>query len=669
MQRTLKEKNYHHLEGLYPLIPPKLLEDEAIFRALLSWIHPEFMIMVTKEGFNASRISKEELTKIENATRENGKLELEYQVDLSELPKRHCGKALNHQEDASRVGPSCAAAYLKGHTATWGGYKKDASSYLAENKDPNCKLAQFLRKSLEHYENLGLSDDDFISCLYPGTTSRPCLVRWAEHDSVSSTSLNSLFFREFEKTIQFPVMCVLSGNIAMSLVCESFVASLLQLSTLATLRKSDPNASFLFQADDGSALTRTGAGVNLQHRQDVLSFVTQFHGPRDDTPLSKISLPKSMKICLQNNEGRILDYCGGDNFVKKYGEVISTLDDLTVEQFHSYVSSFAHSRAVANIAKQMGISLEEASSELGRRAIAGAVASIAAKENTSLKEASSELGRRGRDGAVASIAKQMGISLKEASSEFARRGITDEQRKEWGRGAGRSSSGMDTAAINSLAESVQEASNTAETFDTKVSAISLVTEIADIRNDPSIRWHFCKQRDATFSSKIMGSWTEAPQRFYVKVVPESSSRNLQRAFSATMDVMRDNHDFQIQPWRAIESALVNMLGGDPPVYGGNMGKNVVPGTTIKLTDLELKRIAEFKEYAQKHRVGKQKIKLTPSRPNRKMYDFIKNKANCIGRGQSTNEIAKIKNRHVLNTIKEMGYDLGNFDPDKHRNFV
>ncbi len=422
MHRTLKDNHHHHLEGSFPLIPPKLLEDEAIFRALLSWIHPGFMDMVTKKDFNASRIRKEELTKIEKATREDGILALEYQVDLAELPKNHCGKALNHQEDASRFGPSCAAVYLKGHTGPKGKYKEIASSYLAENKDPDDKLAVFLTKSIELFDNgLGLSDNDFVSCLYPGTTSRPCLVRWAEHDSVSSTSLNSLFFRQFEKTIQFPVMCVLSGNIDMSLVCESFVASLLQLSTLATLQKSDPRASYLFQADDGSSLTCINAGKTFRFQQGVLDFVKSFRDPRD-TRLSTIRLSGKVRSFLEYHEGAILDYGGGDYFVKKYGEVISTLDDLTVDQLHSFVSSTGRAGAVASIAAKENMSLEEASSELGRRCHNGAVASIAEKENMSLEEASSEFGRLGHDGAVASIAKKQNMSLKEASSELGSRG-------------------------------------------------------------------------------------------------------------------------------------------------------------------------------------------------------------------------------------------------------
>ena len=619
--------------------------------------------MVTKEGFNASRIRKEELTKIENATLEDAKIDLEYQVDLSKLPKRHRGEALNHQEDASKFGPSCAAVYLKGHTATWGGYKKDASSYLARNKDPDCKLADFLTKSQELFENSGLSDDEPISCLYPGTTSRSCLVRWAEHDSHSSTSLNSLFFRQFEKTIQFPVMCVLSGNIDMSLVCESFVASLLQLSTLATLRKSDPNASFLFQADDGSALTRTGAGVNLHHRQDVLSFVTHFHGPRD-TPLSKISLPKSVTLCLQNKEGRILDYCGGDYFVKKYGEVISTLDDLTVEHLHSYVSSFGRSRAVANIAKQKGISLEEASSELSSRGHTGAIANIAEEENMSLEEASSEWSSRGRTRAIANFAKKENMSLEEASSEMSRKGydngiglVSKEQLKKWSRGAGRSSAGMDIDAIDSLADLVRGASKTAVNFDAKVRAISAVPGI----KHPSIRWYFCNRGNATFKKNLSGDWVGEPGTgLCVKVIPESSSHIIRQSLTATMDVLREDPDFLMKPWNDILNALVNILGGDPPVYGISQKNILVPGTTITLNQNENDTIEMFREYAKKHRVGKEKIDLPKRRSkDEHLYLFV-NRKSKPGKKEAT----KTKNKYLLDTIKEFGFDLGSFEPDK-----
>ena len=411
------------MEGLYPLIPSELLKDKATFKAILSWTHPAFMDMVTGIGFNANTIPQEVFAKIEAATLSDGKLELEYQVDLAKLPKVRCGKALEHQEDASKVGPSCAAVYLKAFTGPLGVYKKIASSYLADNKDPDCKLAEFLTKSLELFKNLGLSDDDAISCIYPGTTSRDCLTRWSEHDSDSSTSLNALFFRVFEKTVQFPVMCVVRGNIAMSLAFESFIASLLQLSTLLTLRKSDPYASYLLQAHDGSALTRINAGAFL-HEQDVLGFVTQFCGPRD-TLLSEIHLPKNVTLCLQNNVGRILDYCSGKRFVAKFGNIISTPADvkekLTVEHFHSYVSSFGRARRVANIAKKEKISLEAASSEVGRRWRAGMVANIAKKEKISLEAASSKLSSRGRTGAVASIAKKEKISLEAASSELGRR--------------------------------------------------------------------------------------------------------------------------------------------------------------------------------------------------------------------------------------------------------
>ena len=278
LKHILKSKDpyYHdHLEGIYPFISPKLLKDKATFKAFLSWISPEFMDMVTKEDFNACTIPKDDFTKIQEATLENGKLEPEYQVDLAKLPRR---RTMKHQKDPSKFGQSYAAAYLKVYIGPWGKYKKTASSYLADNKDPDDKLADFLRKSLELYKKLGLSDDETISCIYPGTTSRDCLSRWVEHDRISSTSLNSMFFREFEKTFQFPVMCVLHGNIVMSLVFESFVASLLQLSTLLTLRKSDPKASFSLQACDGSALTRTNAGAYLKYKGKGQSSVSsEYH--------------------------------------------------------------------------------------------------------------------------------------------------------------------------------------------------------------------------------------------------------------------------------------------------------------------------------------------------------------------------------------------------------
>ena len=240
-----------------------------------------------------------------------------------------------------------------------------------------------------------------------------------------------------------------------------------------------------------------------------------------------------------------------------------------------------------------------------------------------------------------------------------------DQRSEWTRDGGRRSSGMDNDAIDSLVTLLRDASNSAKTFKDKVRAMSAVHEITNIRNNPSIRWHFCIRADVTFASQIRGDWREAPQRYYVKVVPKSSSRNLQQALTATMDVMIDDHAFQSKPWTEIEKALVKMLGGGQPFHGANKKTVLVPGTEFTMTETEDANMKLLQEYAREHRVGGETINLPNQRHKKygKLYHFVADKAKSLKTSKRAS--TKERMRHMLEKIKRMGIDLEDYDPDNY----
>eukprot|EP00984_Skeletonema_dohrnii_P032797 scaffold27520_cov125-Skeletonema_dohrnii-CCMP3373.AAC.4 len=380
VQASLSDPDhYHHLKGLFPFISPVQLKEKETIKALLTCIHPKSIGMIMGDGFDASAIPREVLAGIEKATLNDGEIVPEYQVDVSALPGRHCGKALRHQDDASIFGLIYSGAYVKAHVGPFGEFKKAALSYL-KKPDRDDKLAAFLTEALNRHEVLGTPDDADISFLYIGTTSRPFEIRFAEHDSSSSNSLNASFFREFGKTFEFPAVFSVAGNIRMSLTVEAFLAGLIQLSTVRTLRLTNPNASFFLQGCDGSGLTLVNAGKNLGFdEENVVKYVINFCGPRD-TLLSGIELPTNVTSFLEYNIEAILDY-----HASKFDDSFRTLADvkekLTLANLHSFVGSLGYTGTVANIAERDGTSLTEASSEFGRMGRQGQVDRLYASDN------------------------------------------------------------------------------------------------------------------------------------------------------------------------------------------------------------------------------------------------------------------------------------------------
>ena len=336
LQATLSNSEHHHFDGLYPFISPDQLQEKTTIKSLLSCIHPKVIGMIMHAGFDASAISADELDKIKNATLKDGKV-------------------LRHQEDAIAFDLNCAGAYLKAYAERFSSFRKKALSYLTKaDKDDDDKLATFLTNALNRHEELGTTADAIISFLYVGTTSRSCKIRFAEHDR-NSCSLNALFFRLFGKTIEFPIMFSVTGDFRMALTVEAFVAGVIQLSTLQTLRKTNPKASFFLQSCDGSALTRVNAGKNLQIGETLLDYLKSLPYEHKDTPLSGINilgitLHKNVMPYVEMNEEAILDYSFGKHFFPKYGVCFSTLAEmrkkLTLAMLHSYVGYVGYSNGL-----------------------------------------------------------------------------------------------------------------------------------------------------------------------------------------------------------------------------------------------------------------------------------------------------------------------------------
>ncbi|KAL7490633.1 hypothetical protein ACHAWT_000189 [Skeletonema menzelii] len=405
LQGSLSDPDYcHHLKGLFPFISEEQLQKKETFRAILSCIHPKTVAMIMGDGFDAGAIPRKVLADIEKATLEDGVVVPEYQVDMSELTAvTREGKVLHHQDDANKFGPIHPGAYIKAYVGRFGEFKELASSYLKKAERRGDKLATFLTIALNRHKELKTSEDAVISLLYIGTTCRAIEVRLAEHDSNSSNSLNALFFREFHKACEFPAVFSVAGNIEMSLTVEAFLAGIIQLSTLRTLRSTNPNANFFLQGCDGSALTLANAGQNLRFaNEDIVTYLKTFRGDRDGL-LSGIELPEYVESFMEYNIEAILDFHASkfdDSFPKQLADMKKKL---TLRNLNSFVSSIGHDGAVDSIANQMGISTAEASSEFGRRGHTGAVDSIASQMGISTAEASSELGRRGCDGLIDSL--------------------------------------------------------------------------------------------------------------------------------------------------------------------------------------------------------------------------------------------------------------------------
>ena len=383
LQGSLSDPDYcHHLNGLFPFISEEQLQKKETFRAILSCIHPKTVAMIMGDGFDAGAIPRKVLADIEKATLEDGVVVPEYQVDMSELTAvTREGKVLHHQDDANKFGPIHPGAYIKAYSGHFGEFKELASSYLKKAERRGDKLATFLTIALNRHKELKTSEDAVISLLYIGTTCRAIEVRLAEHDSNSSNSLNALFFREFGKACEFPAMFSVAGNIEMSLTVEAFLAGIIQLSTLRTLRSTNPNANFFLQGCDGSALTLANAGQNLRFPNgDIVMYLKTFRGDRDGL-LSGIELPEYVESFMEYNIEAILDFHASkfdDSFPKQLADMKKKL---TLRNLNSFVGSIGHDGAVDSIANQMGISTAEASSEFSRRGCNGYIDSLNARNN------------------------------------------------------------------------------------------------------------------------------------------------------------------------------------------------------------------------------------------------------------------------------------------------
>jgi hypothetical protein len=390
LHNSLKGTEFNHFDGFYPYISFEELQDEATITGLASCAHPLFFQTIMSPKFNAPFMSDETFSALETATLSEGRISDEYQVVLSELPKTHCNKELKHQTDASKFAESCSGAYIKAHVGELGDFKSTARTYLrSEQSKHDKKLPAFLQKALARHESLGTRDDDTISFQYVGTTSRPFNVRWIEHDSGDSHSLNSEFFRIFAKNYQMPLMWSQSGDIGGSEMVEGFVAGLIQMATLRTLLQTDPEANFAYKGNDGTSLTLAIAGMNVEFGQgskQVVAYLKSMVAQgRGNTRLSSLNhLPPFIASFMDYNMDAIISYSSSNmvhsngkrntSFEKRFNRKLETpaevLEESTADTLLSFCGHLAGEKWWENKMKQaakQGIDPEEFKSDFGNK--------------------------------------------------------------------------------------------------------------------------------------------------------------------------------------------------------------------------------------------------------------------------------------------------------------